>query len=128
MCMKGSYILIVKLEENISIKVGQLGVINFKKGFYTYVGSAMNSLERRVERHKRENKNFHWHIDYLLDKSDFIKSLLFASDEKQECMLADKVKELSDSCIKDFGCSDCICKSHLFFFKEFPKSLNTIKI
>ena len=37
--MKGSYILILNLENNKTIKVGKLRNIDFKKGIYVYVGS-----------------------------------------------------------------------------------------
>ena len=41
------------------IRIGSLGKITFKKGFYAYVGSAMNNLEKRVQRHLRKKKNFY---------------------------------------------------------------------
>ena len=64
--MKGSYCLIINVEKDTKIKIGKkLGIINFKKGCYVYVGSAMNSLESRVKRHLSDNKKKHWHIDYL---------------------------------------------------------------
>jgi len=65
--MKGSYILLIKLLKDSEIKVGSLGTISFKKGFYVYVGSAMGGLEQRINRHLRKNKKTFWHIDYLLN-------------------------------------------------------------
>lgn len=55
--MKGCYCLIIKLEKNEKIKIGKLGSINFKKGHYVYVGSAMNSLESRLKRHLSDEKS-----------------------------------------------------------------------
>lgn len=50
--MKGSYCLIINIKKDTEIKIGKkLGFINFKKGCYVYVGSAMNCLEYRVKRH-----------------------------------------------------------------------------
>jgi Uri superfamily endonuclease len=44
--MKGCYCLIIKLNNDRTVKIGKkLGKIEFKKGYYVYVGSAMNSLE-----------------------------------------------------------------------------------
>jgi len=44
--MKGSYILLIKLDEDKDIQIGKLGNISFKKGYYAYVGSALNGLAR----------------------------------------------------------------------------------
>ena len=108
--MKGSYCLIINVEKDTKIKIGKkLGIINFKKGCYVYVGSAMNSLESRVKRHLSDNKKKHWHIDYLLlNKNSKIKKIYTKeSGEKLEC-----------ESIADFGCSDCKCHSHLIYFKN----------
>ena len=37
--MKGIYVLII-LVEDTCLKVGSLGIIDFQKGLYAYVGSA----------------------------------------------------------------------------------------
>ena len=55
--MKGCYCLIIKLSNSSKIKIGKkLGEIDFTKGHYVYVGSAMNSLESRINRHLRDEK------------------------------------------------------------------------
>jgi Uri superfamily endonuclease len=41
--MKGSYILFIKLNNNQNIKYGKKEKFNFKKGYYIYIGSALNS-------------------------------------------------------------------------------------
>ena len=111
--MKGSYILLMELDKDSTIKVGKLGKIHFKKGFYAYVGSALNGLEQRIERHKRSNKKLHWHIDYFLKYAKIIDIFYRESEEKEECEIANKFEKLD--VITDFGCSDCKCKSHLFY-------------
>ena len=55
--MKGSYVLIIELNQDITIYIGSLGSIFFKKGFYSYIGSALNDLENRIKRHIRKKKN-----------------------------------------------------------------------
>jgi Uri superfamily endonuclease len=67
--MKGTYALIIELASDERISVGKLGKINFKKGYYLYVGSGQNSLEARIARHLRKRKKKFWHIDYLLASS-----------------------------------------------------------
>jgi len=56
---KGTYILVVKLEKDKQIQVGKLGDFLFEKGYYCYVGSAMNGLEQRIGRHQSKNKKLH---------------------------------------------------------------------
>ena len=118
--MKGSYCLIINVKKDTKIKIGKkLGVINFKKGCYVYVGSAMNSLEARVKRHISDNKKKHWHVDYLLlnENTEIKKVYTKESNEKLECKIANKLIENEDS-IANFGCSDCRCKSHLIYFEN----------
>ena len=55
---------------DLRIRVGSLGVIEFKKGYYIYVGSGQTNLEKRIQRHKKKIKKVKWHIDYLTTNSD----------------------------------------------------------
>ena len=112
--MKGSYILVIKLEEKKSIQIGKLGEIDFKKGFYVYIGSALNGLEQRINRHLRTNKKKHWHIDYFLDFAEVIYILYKESETKEECNIVKRLDKQLFS-IPGFGCSDCKCISHLFY-------------
>ncbi len=127
--MKGSYILVIYIPEKVIIYIGSLGELTFNQGFYLYIGSAMgnfgsSTLVNRVKRHLQpsENKKTHWHIDYLLNQKRNIISQLYLipSLERLECIIAkDLLQRYADNHIKDFGSSDCNCKSHLFYFKEF---------
>jgi len=127
--MKGAYVLLIKLDSDKKIKVGKLGKIFFKKGFYVYVGSALNGLEARLDRHKKTNKKFHWHIDYLLGHSKIIGIFYKEGLVKEECNIANLF--LKYDSVLGFGSSDCKCKSHLFFSKnneiiKYCNSLNFI--
>ena len=115
--MKGSYTLLTELEENQDIQIGKLGKISFKKGFYVYVGSALNGLEHRINRHLRTSKKMHWHIDYLLQHAKIIDVFYKESNNREECMIA-KSLDGKLSSIHGFGCSDCSCNSHLFYGSE----------
>lgn len=115
--MKGSYILQINLSENKNIKIGSLGNIFFKKGNYYYVGSALNGLEQRINRHLRSDKKMHWHIDYLLQHGDISNVFYKENNEKEECKIV-KQFEKNLSSIPSFGCSDCKCNSHLFYSSQ----------
>lgn len=126
--MKGSYILVISISENIELSVGALGRIPFEKGFYLYSGSAMGNigstaLKGRLNRHIRPStqKKTHWHIDYLLnhEKSCLNRLYIIPSLNRLECIIARELIEISDRTVKDFGSSDCQCRSHLFYFELF---------
>ena len=119
--MKGAYCLVIELKKDSSIKIGALGNIKFKKGLYCYVGSALNNLEKRVQRHLSINKKIHWHVDYLLsNKNSSIKKIFYKQSNKRgECNIARFVLKNSTSSIAKFGCSDCNCKSHLFVITKY---------
>jgi len=118
--VKGTYLLVIWVGKDIRVNIGALGSVNFEKGLYTYVGSAQNSLEKRVERHLRKAKRRFWHIDYLLD-NDAVKVLKVFSKKAgkhEECKIAKRISE-RDTCIKGFGSSDCKCQSHLTRIKDY---------
>lgn len=112
---RGIYVLVIYVGETRKIEVGSLGVLTFKKGFYAYVGSAQNSLEKRIARHLKKHKRFFWHIDYLLgDEYAEIVNVLFKEAPKgEECRLARTLSSLYEP-VRGFGSSDCKCSSHLF--------------
>ncbi len=119
--MKGAYCIIIEVKKDSIIKIGALGRIKFRKGLYCYVGSALNSIEKRIERHLSKNKKLHWHIDYLLkNKNTEIKKVFYKeSNKREECRITGLVSKNSISEIEKFGCSDCKCKSHLFVLKNY---------
>ncbi len=120
--MRGAYCLIMKLDENIDIQVGKLGKFHFPRGYYVYVGSAMNDLDVRITRHLRSSKEKrkHWHIDYLLDYARVIDVIRIPSERKIECEVADFFAAHGKIIAPGFGSSDCDCKSHLFYFEKKP--------
>lgn len=112
--MKGSYLLFLKCKKNCKISVGKLGKLKFQKGIYIYVGSGMNSLEKRVKRHFLKKKKIRWHIDYLTTNKNFeVSFAILIPGKRLECQLA-KLLEKKALAIKHFGSSDCNCLSHLF--------------
>ena len=128
--MKGSYILLIKLDEDKELQIGKLGNISFKKGYYVYVGSALNGLEQRINRHLRDKKKIYWHIDYFLENAKIVDIRCRESNQREECKIARSFSKLEH--IDNFGCSDCKCKTHLFYGSknEFIKTieyLNMIK-
>jgi sugar fermentation stimulation protein A len=117
---RGCYLVLLKLHKDASIVVGELGEVDFKAGFYVYVGSAKRSLSKRIERHRRIRKKTFWHIDHLRSICDFQAALPIRTQEDLECSIAEAVKEISERELRGFGSTDCRCRSHLYYFKENP--------
>jgi len=119
----GAYLCILRLRENKKIRVGALGELDFPKGYYTYVGSALKNLNKRMARHKKRGKKLFWHIDYLREEAEFVAILPIRSSDDLECGLAKSMKGLSERSVKGFGASDCACSAHLFFDVTNPMNM-----
>ncbi|MCD6583528.1 MAG: GIY-YIG nuclease family protein [Candidatus Omnitrophica bacterium] len=112
-----SYILEIKLREDVKLLIGKLGLLGFKRGSYFYVGSGKKNLLSRISRHLKKDKKRFWHIDYFLSSDKvFIKNVWISS--KRECALSYSFFKRGFSYIENFGSSDCKCQSHLFFSKN----------
>lgn len=120
---RGSYLLVLRLDRQKLVKIGRLDTIVFQKGYYIYVGSAMNNLTARIQRHRRIRKREHWHIDYLTQAADGFLSLPTRSSHREECEIADSLSSILASGPSGFGSSDCDCKTHLFWRKQNPLHL-----
>ena len=125
--MKGTYILMMKLKDNSKMRIGKLDLIDFPKGYYCYVGSALGkavNLENRIGRHKKLNTKksgkLKWHIDYFLvnPNSSIIDTIVIQNNHRLECSISEKLERIAKKSINGFGCSDCNCKSHFHYFEN----------
>jgi len=110
----GIYLLIVGLYEPRWIQIGGLGYRLFRRGFYGYVGSALRGMRSRLDRHLKDVKKLHWHIDYFLQYGTIEAVAYGECRQNEECALANQLSSIFQS-IPGFGSSDCRCSSHLFF-------------
>ena len=114
----GIYFIIAELPTAANIQVGKRREEQFEAGYYGYVGSALNNLEKRVARHLGTQKKLHWHIDYLLAVAKVQAVVHAETKQRKECLVAqDLSRKLASK--QNFGSSDCQCPSHLFFCKNF---------
>jgi Uri superfamily endonuclease len=121
---KGVYVLLLQ-GEDCRLSIGSLGACVFPSGWYGYVGSALGPGGfARVRRHQ---KLFHnrdrlprWHIDYLLLDPHFQLryTICGPTEQDRECDLAALLGPPADP---GFGCSDCHCRSHLFYRPADPR-------
>ncbi|MFO7677467.1 MAG: GIY-YIG nuclease family protein [Thermoplasmatota archaeon] len=112
--MIGCYLLVTKLDKDSEISIGKKNTLYFSQGYYVYVGSALNGLERRIHRHLCNNKKLFWNIDYLLCHARIVEVFYKENIKREECSIAKYLMDRFES-VPGFGCSDCSCKSHLFF-------------
>lgn len=114
--MGGTYVLVIDVPRTASLEVGALGDVTFRAGAYAYVGSAFGpSGFSRVDRHRElargDRETRHWHVDYLLGRSDAtLEAVVTYPGADRECELA---STLPGESVDGFGASDCDCPSHL---------------
>jgi len=112
--MNSTYLLNIHLENARTIKIGKLGKHRFSKGHYIYVGSAKRNFHHRINRHLRQEKKIHWHIDYLLK---YARITEIWSSSLSEDKIADILSTIMEVPVLHFGASDKKSKSHLFYGK-----------
>lgn len=117
----GSYLLLMENVEDVRLSIGKLGERDFPKGWYVYVGSAMNSLDARLKRHQRKRKTRFWHIDSIASTVMPIRKVYpIRRAERLEAKLARALEPVCDAMIPGFGASDAKESSHLFYFSAYP--------
>jgi Uri superfamily endonuclease len=121
---KGTYLLLARLEEEVTVTVGRLGTFVFPAGWYAYAGSALGpgGIPARLARHWRSQKRAHWHIDYLLAHGTPEASWYVETVERLECRWAAAVRTLPGArlLVPRFGASDCRCPGHLAYLPRRP--------
>jgi Uri superfamily endonuclease len=116
--MKGSYFLVIRLKGDREIRT-KGRTFRLREGHYVYVGSAMNSLEKRVARHFRKDKKHHWHIDFLLKEAELLRAYLIPSEERLEERLSQEVARRGEP-VPGFGAGDVSVNTNLYRFEGEP--------
>ncbi|ASJ04946.1 GIY-YIG nuclease family protein [Thermococcus barossii] len=121
--MRGTYFLVIYLpkESEITTKGRRF---RLRGGYYVYVGSAMNSLEKRIARHFRRDKKLHWHIDFLLKEGELLRAYMIPSEERLEERLSVEVSKYGEP-VKGFGAGDVRVETNLYRFDEEPDVILT---
>lgn len=124
--MKGVYVLLFSLPEQMIVEVGALGRLTLKGGYYAYVGSAQNGMDSRLRRHVSREKKPHWHIDHLTLRGENFSALAMSGPKSAECEIASRLSRTYKK-IPGFGSSDCSCPSHLFLLGHPEAALRDLK-
>lgn len=121
---KGTYALVLSAEEKGRIQIGRLGLLDVRRGYYVYVGSALGpgGLKARLSHHLNRWPRPHWHIDYLRMVAR-VEAIWYTCDSvRREHQWAEVLMRDRESSVPltGFGSSDCTCRSHLCFFPGRP--------
>lgn len=121
---KGTYILMLWLDNPARLTIGRLGESGFSAGWYAYTGSAFGSggLRGRLKHHLAPVRKAHWHIDYLRSAAPVQEVWYLASQNLYEHDWATILSVMPGAVIPvaRFGASDCRCSSHLMHFPQIP--------
>jgi Uncharacterized conserved protein len=116
----GSYVLLLRNYQLHRIRIGRLGLLTFREGFYAYFGSMFGrgGLRARIRRHLRKKRGReHWHIDYVLRYME-VEAVYILPRKDLESRLSRRAVERY-SYVEGFGCSDRRGdRSHLIHLKN----------
>ena len=122
--LPGTYTLILFSAIRKPVKIGKLGILSVKPGFYAYIGSAFGpgGLQARLTHHLSHSGREHWHIDYLSPILNVCEIWHTNDPVRREHHWAQVHAQTRAAVLllPDFGSSDCRCRSHLFFYKSKP--------
>ncbi len=120
----GTYALILFCSRAELVRIGKLGPLELRRGFYVYVGSALGpgGVRARVAHHQKVSPRPHWHIDYLRRHIRLERIWYSHHRVRREHQWARLIHALQAASVPvaGFGSSDCRCATHLFFFKRRP--------
>jgi len=125
---RGIYVLVVRVFNDAVVRVGRLGNIQLKAGYYLYVGSGQINVEKRVSRYFSKIKNPRWHIDYILVNGIALaeKAIILNLSKRYECKISRFIESMGGEAINDFGSSDCNCRSHFYRYADPAVALSRI--
>jgi len=122
-----AYLLLIPIDKDVFIHVGNLDEIKFIKGVYVYVGSGGRNVFKRLERHFKRVKKVRWHIDYLTSQFQPHSAYIIPNTSEEEIV---EILIRKYPYVRGFGSSDTKYPSHLFHLKnktEIKKLLNHLR-
>ncbi len=122
--LPGTYVLVLECAQPGDVVVGRLGRLEVREGYYVYIGSAFGpgGVRARVARHLRADIRRHWHVDYLRERARVVEVWYREEAVRREHEWAVAVGGMraAEVARRGFGCSDCRCETHLFYFPRQP--------
>ena len=119
----GHYLLVLRLAETGTLRIGIRPAVPFAAGWHVYVGSAQGSggLAARLGRHQRTDKRPYWHIDWLRAETEVASIWARPGATGRECAWVAALEEIGGHRQSPgFGSGDCRCPGHLVWFAAPP--------
>jgi Uri superfamily endonuclease len=99
-----AYILFIRVKKKCRVGIGSLGVKEFKRGYYLYIGSGKKNLMERLK-----------HIDYLLKNSNVsILDIYITYLSEDEIFSVLKRQRNITPFLENFGSGDTSNLTHFF--------------
>ena len=120
----GTYALILAANETRRLRIGRLGSLALRPGWYVYVGSAFGpgGVDARLAHHRKRAARPHWHVDHLRLHTQLERVWYTHDPIRREHQWAQVMHRLpgAEIPLPGFGASDCTCASHLVRFTRRP--------
>ena len=120
----GTYALILVSSQARCLRIGRLGSLALRPGWYVYVGSAFGrgGVRARLAHHRKRAARPHWHVDHLRLHTRLERVWYTHDPSRREHQWAQVMQQLPDAelPLHGFGSSDCACASHLVRFSGRP--------
>jgi Uri superfamily endonuclease len=120
----GTYTLVFRSTATRNIRIGRLGTLPLRPGYYIYLGSAFGpgGTRARTARHLKKSTAKRWHIDYLKPRVELIEIWYTHDPVRREHDWANALiaQPLFSAPLPGFGSSDCKCLTHLLYSRSKP--------
>lgn len=120
----GTYALVLRSDFDASIRIGRLGDLTLRAGYYVYVGSAFGpgGVRARLGHHLRLAPRPHWHVDHLRARTSPVEAWYSHDSTPREHEWSHILSQIPRSSVplSGFGSSDCSCIAHLLSFARRP--------
>lgn len=117
---RGVYLLLLLMDQRKVINLQNLGNVEFKQGYYVYIGPASDNLGQEAARHKQKRKKRKLPIDDLTAVAGMITPIPIITGENLVSELAAELETIAGPPVKGFASPDSDGTGSLFYFAANP--------
>ena len=122
----GTYVVVMRLPNDVVLRIGRLGTFWLPKGYLLYVGSAMGGggVRSRTNRHQDPSAVKLWNVDHVKAVARPVEIWWTHDTARVECDWAMALASMHGYCCptSGFGANDCkACPAHFFHRSTKPE-------